>query len=97
MERGGVRQLLVGNHLAEKLGNGSSPEKAAEGLLSEHPSREPGDLNAESPGTPAQHPSVLDAEALPPHSPSQPGCLQRIAPVGKSPAQRPWELFLSST
>ena len=33
MERGGVRQLLVGNHMAKKLGNGSSPEKAAEGLL----------------------------------------------------------------
>ena len=32
-ERGGMRQFLVGNHLAKKLGNGSSPEKAAEGLL----------------------------------------------------------------
>ena len=41
----------------------------------QHPSREPSALNAESPGTPAQHPSGRDAEALPPHSPSQPGCL----------------------
>ena len=32
-ERGGVRQLSGGNHLAEKLGSGHSPEKAAEGLL----------------------------------------------------------------
>eukprot|EP00076_Gallus_gallus_P040345 XP_025005883.1 T-cell surface glycoprotein CD8 alpha chain-like isoform X1 [Gallus gallus] len=41
----------------------------------QHLSREPGDLSAESPGTPAQHPSMLDAKALPLHSPSQPGCL----------------------
>jgi len=33
MERGGMRQLLVVNHLANKLGNGSSSEKASEGLL----------------------------------------------------------------
>ena len=32
-ERGSVRQLSGGNHLAEKLGSGHSPEKAAEGLL----------------------------------------------------------------
>ena len=41
----------------------------------QHPTQEPGALNAESPGTPAQHPSVLDTEALALHSPSQPGCL----------------------
>ena len=41
----------------------------------QHPPQEPGALNAESPGTPAQHPSVLDTKALPPHSHSQPGCL----------------------
>ena len=32
-ERGGVRQLSGGNHLAEKLGSGHSLKKAAEGLL----------------------------------------------------------------
>ena len=32
-ERGGMRYLLLGNHLAKKLGNGSSSEKAAGGLL----------------------------------------------------------------
>ena len=31
--RGGMRQLLVGNHLAKKLGNGHSPKKASKVLL----------------------------------------------------------------
>ena len=32
--RRGMRQLLfVGNHMAKKLGNGSSSEKASEGVL----------------------------------------------------------------
>ena len=46
----------------------------------QHPSQEPSALNTESPGTPAQHPSVLDAKALALHSPSQLGCLPCTTP-----------------